>query len=230
MGGFNLSDYETVEERIKRFYADHPGAAIHTELASPETEMPKWVAFKALVKIDAKQDYYDATGYAMEVQGQGNVNRDAHVENCETSAIGRALANLNYSGSKRPSREEMSKVRQPEPTAAERTERSAKLDKMNPATEGDINKMLETFAKRGVTRADIEEYLGHTLKAGTDGAADMSVLRGIYSEMFAGKRADTWFPRWTGDVDVSGAAIAERVLGMSAKLDASLANIEPLVP
>jgi hypothetical protein len=115
-------------------------------------------------------------------------------------------------------------------TEPERTERAARIDKMNPATEGDINKMLETFAKRGVTRADIEEYLGHTLKAGTDGAADMSVLRGIYSEMFSGKRADTWFPRWTGDVDVSGAAIAERVLGMNAKLDASLANIEPLVP
>lgn len=115
-------------------------------------------------------------------------------------------------------------------TDEERGERKAKQDKMNPATEGDINKMLETFAKRGVTRADIEEYLGHAIRAGVEGAADMSVLRGIYSEMFAGKRPDTWFPRWTNDVDVSGAAIAERVLGMNAKLDSSLANVEPLVP
>jgi hypothetical protein len=54
-----------------------------------------------------------ATGYAEEVRGEGNVNRTSHVENCETSAIGRALANLGYAGSdmtKRPSREEMQKV------------------------------------------------------------------------------------------------------------------------
>jgi hypothetical protein len=54
-----------------------------------------------------------STGYAEEVRGAGNVNRTSHVENCETSAIGRALANCGMAGSdmtKRPSREEMSKV------------------------------------------------------------------------------------------------------------------------
>jgi hypothetical protein len=54
-----------------------------------------------------------ATGYAEEVRNSGNVNRTSHVENCETSAIGRALANCGMAGSdmtKRPSREEMSKV------------------------------------------------------------------------------------------------------------------------
>ena len=47
----------------------------------------------------------------MEQKGQG-VNRDAWVENAETSAIGRALANMDYCGTLRPSREEMSKVKQ----------------------------------------------------------------------------------------------------------------------
>jgi hypothetical protein len=54
-----------------------------------------------------------ATGYAEEVRGAGNVNRTSHVENCETSAVGRALANAGMAGTdvnKRPSREEMSKV------------------------------------------------------------------------------------------------------------------------
>jgi hypothetical protein len=54
-----------------------------------------------------------ATGYAEEVRGAGNVNRTSHVENCETSAVGRALANAGMAGSdvsKRPSREEMAKV------------------------------------------------------------------------------------------------------------------------
>jgi hypothetical protein len=53
------------------------------------------------------------TGIAQETKGQGGfANKDAWVENCETSAIGRALANWLYQGSTkpRPSREEMSKV------------------------------------------------------------------------------------------------------------------------
>jgi hypothetical protein len=53
------------------------------------------------------------TGIAQETKGQGGfANKDAWVENCETSAIGRALANWIYQGSNkaRPSREEMSKV------------------------------------------------------------------------------------------------------------------------
>jgi len=54
-----------------------------------------------------------ATGYAMEKAGQGYVNKTSHVENCETSAIGRALANMGLHGSKRPSREEMQKASKP---------------------------------------------------------------------------------------------------------------------
>jgi hypothetical protein len=54
-----------------------------------------------------------ATGWAEEIRGQGNVNKTSHLENCETGAVGRALANAGLSGSdfsKRPSREEMQKV------------------------------------------------------------------------------------------------------------------------
>jgi hypothetical protein len=54
-----------------------------------------------------------ATGWAEEIRGQGNVNKTSHLENCETGAVGRALANAGMSGSdinKRPSREEMGKV------------------------------------------------------------------------------------------------------------------------
>jgi hypothetical protein len=60
------------------------------------------------------EDVCIATGYAEEVRGAGNVNRTSHVENCETSAVGRALANAGMAGSdvnKRPSREEMSKAK-----------------------------------------------------------------------------------------------------------------------
>ena len=83
------------------------------------TDDGKCVTIKASVYIHAMTDVGDhtlilvATGIAQETQGQGGfANTDAWVENCETSAIGRALANWKYQGSKapRPSREEMSKT------------------------------------------------------------------------------------------------------------------------
>jgi hypothetical protein len=66
--------------------------------------------FKAELWLDGE---IIATGWAEEIRGQGNVNKTSHLENCETGAVGRALANAGLSGSdftKRPSREEMGKV------------------------------------------------------------------------------------------------------------------------
>jgi hypothetical protein len=52
-----------------------------------------------------------ATGWALEREGDGDVNVVACLENTETSAIGRALANLGFTASaERPSREEMMRV------------------------------------------------------------------------------------------------------------------------
>ena len=108
MAGFNPNDYETVDERIHKFWTEAPSGAIRTHLVSDDGER---VVFRAEVYRDRDSSTPDATGYADEVKGQGNVNRTNHVENCETSAIGRALANFGYATKgKRPSREEMSKT------------------------------------------------------------------------------------------------------------------------
>ena len=111
MANFNLNDYETVEERIRRFYKDNPDARITTELVSADGDpgRTRWIV-KAYVFRDSERDKPDATGYAFEVDGSGMTQKAAALETCETSAIGRALANLNYSGNKRASREEMAKV------------------------------------------------------------------------------------------------------------------------
>jgi hypothetical protein len=77
------------------------------------------------------EDVCIATGYAEEVRGAGNVNRTSHVENCETSAVGRALANAGMAGTdvnKRPSREEMSKVQNAGPKMRITQASSAKGD------------------------------------------------------------------------------------------------------
>lgn len=104
MAQFDLDSYEPVDERIKRFLKDHKDGRIITELICDEEVR---VVFKAHLFLD---EIEVSTGYAKEVVGKGFVNQTSALENCETSAIGRALANYGYSGDKRSSREEMEKV------------------------------------------------------------------------------------------------------------------------
>jgi hypothetical protein len=105
---FNLDDYETVEERIAKFWKDHPEGRIVTTML--EGSPSRFIVYAAIYRgKDDSQPY--ATGLAEEtVQGRG-VNATSALENAETSAIGRATANAGYATKgKRPSREEMSKV------------------------------------------------------------------------------------------------------------------------
>ena len=112
MPNFNLDNYETVEDRLKEFWKDNPKARINTEIVHM-TDDGTCVTVRAEIykmEVDARPV---TTGIAQETKGQGGfANKDAWVENCETSAIGRALANWLYQGSTKPipSREEMSKV------------------------------------------------------------------------------------------------------------------------
>jgi hypothetical protein len=112
MGRFNLNEYEMVEDRLKLFWADYPKGRIETNVVHI-TDDGTSVTIKAEIFTDVKEVLPISTGIAQETKGQGGpVNKDAWAENCETSAIGRALANWKYQGKdkKRPSREEMSKV------------------------------------------------------------------------------------------------------------------------
>jgi hypothetical protein len=115
--GFNLDDYEPVAARLDRWLNakifgytastnDYP-RVLTRMVSEPGADI---CVIRAELWLG---EQLIATGYAEEVRGAGNVNRTSHVENCETSAIGRALANCGMAGSdmsKRPSREEMSKV------------------------------------------------------------------------------------------------------------------------
>jgi hypothetical protein len=66
---------------------------------------------KAYLFKNAEDGVAWATGYAEETVTSRGVNQTSALENCETSAIGRALANAGYAPKgKRPSREEMTKV------------------------------------------------------------------------------------------------------------------------
>jgi len=105
---FNLADYEPVEVRLEKFIKDYPAFRISTELEV--VEATRYIV-KAYLFKDASDSVAWATGYAEETVTSRGVNQTSALENCETSAIGRALANAGYAPKgKRPSREEMSKV------------------------------------------------------------------------------------------------------------------------
>jgi hypothetical protein len=117
---FNLADYETVEVRLEKFIKDYPDFRIATELEVCDKD--RYVVKAYLYKTAADVIAW-TTGYAEERVTDRGVNSTSALENCETSAIGRALANAGYAAkNKRPSREEMSKVvalKPPKPQVAE---------------------------------------------------------------------------------------------------------------
>ena len=104
--GFDLQNYETVEERLVRWWAAYPNAQIVTTMVHYDG---KTVVFKAEGIVDGR---VIATGYAEEVHGSSPVNKTSFVENCETSSVGRMIGNspLGTKPGARPSRQEMQKV------------------------------------------------------------------------------------------------------------------------
>lgn len=111
MPAFNKDDYIDVQERINRFWQEHPDGAIRTRFEGDIRDFKQARYFAAIFK-DRNNTEPDATGWAFEIAGSGGANNTSHEENCETSAIGRAFANMGYAVSRkdRPSRQEMEKV------------------------------------------------------------------------------------------------------------------------
>lgn len=81
-------EYVEVNQRVKGFRMLYPEGTIETEVNYLEGGM---VVIKATVSNDGK---VLATGISYEVEGSNNINKTSFVENCETSAVGRALGFL----------------------------------------------------------------------------------------------------------------------------------------
>ena len=101
-------EYAPVADRIALFYERFPAGRIITQLTMHNE---REVVFRASVYRTEKSRMPAATGWASEKFGDGDINTVACLENTETSAIGRVLANLGFTASKnRPSLEEMEKA------------------------------------------------------------------------------------------------------------------------
>lgn len=113
MGFFNIEDYEPVAERLDRFWKTHDqDGRVETELIS---HINGHYIVKAIIWVGDRQV---ATGLADEHTEAKGVNARNALENAESSALGRALANFNFQPKRngqnvanlRPSREEMVKA------------------------------------------------------------------------------------------------------------------------
>lgn len=101
-------EYAPVADRIALFYERFPAGRIITQLTMHNE---REVVFRASVYRTEKSRQPAATGWASEKFGDGDINTVACLENTETSAIGRALANLGFTAARnRPSVEEMEKA------------------------------------------------------------------------------------------------------------------------
>ena len=110
---FNLADYETVETRLEKWHGQFPDSRIETELV--EASNTRFIVVCRLFKTEADAKPC-SSGIASETISDRGVNATSALENCETSAIGRALANAGFAAKgKRASREEMVKVVDGEP-------------------------------------------------------------------------------------------------------------------
>jgi hypothetical protein len=153
-----LQGYETVAERLVRFWGEYPEARIRTEVMPHGDTVERWVVRATIWRhfLDPKPA---STGWAEEFVGSTPVNKTSCLENCETSAVGRALANLGMVGTdkERATREEMAKVErmkaEPVPAAEESL---ARIDAAAISIEKDRAYVTERWrARNGVALEDL---------------------------------------------------------------------------
>ena len=196
MPKFNLENYETVEERLKVFWKDNPEGRIFTEVVH-ETDDGSCVTIRAFIYKNENDTNPISTGIAQETKGQGGfANTDAWVENCETSAIGRALANWKYQGSNkpRPSAEEMSKVVKEDTPKTPSKKEVAKI----------TNDSAEKFAEDiGANKKSVGDQLNDILKEMIPNDKKMKEVKTkVYNDMVESTEVSENVDNWTNkDMD-----------------------------
>mgnify|MGYP003656055417 CR=1 FL=1 len=83
--------YAMVVERVKEFNKQFPDGSLITEIISNEDGV---VIMKASAIVNG---IVLGTGHSFETVGSSQINKSSHLENCETSAIGRCLALCSFS-------------------------------------------------------------------------------------------------------------------------------------
>lgn len=151
MANFNLDDYIQVNERIENFYKKYPTGSIQTEIVSNAdgNVIIKAYAYKSM------EDTRPCTGHAMEKEGSTYINKTSHVENCETSAVGRALAMMGLEIKKHvASREEIINAQNAQKKLVEVKKPEPKL-----ITSEEAKNIYAVAGFKGITKDGIVEWV-----------------------------------------------------------------------
>ena len=144
-----MDHYETVKRRKLRLRGDNPTAVIIPELVSSASDAERFVIFRAKIWLE-REDYKkgtepDSVGYSLSLAGGPGADSTSWTENCEESAVGRALDNLGYYGDKRIEDPKCSK------------EEIAQA-KHNKAVKEDLDKPMDEKAKQALTAKYREQF------------------------------------------------------------------------
>ena len=163
--------YAEVKERVSAFRKVYPDGSIITEILGNENGI---ITFKASVIVDSK---IIATGHANEVVQAQGVNQYNALENCETSAVGRALGFCGF-GIKQSiaSADEMAQVKKREDEA----EKNELLTNAQLALLKEVGKKPEILNwMLGVGQCDILENMS---KAKAQGIIAIMQQKGLINE------------------------------------------------
>ena len=138
-------EYTEVKDRIPELLESYPEAQITTEVFWHSNDFTM-VVMKATAKVGNR--LFTGWAYEERVADPKQVNETSWVENCETSAIGRALANMNIGvrGGQRPSAEEMQKVG-----------RMKGVRKADVTTEGETVAKAEAVIRKATTTDELKK-------------------------------------------------------------------------
>jgi hypothetical protein len=156
--GYDVSDYVQVNERIEKFYEKYPEGSIQTEIQSIIDGV---VIFKAYAYRD-REDTRPATGHAYEKENSSFINKTSYIENCETSAVGRALAMLGFEIKKSiASKEEVENAKlqqQPTKISSQQLDILLKLLVDKGITDEAVQKTMEVYKVNDLSELNETQY------------------------------------------------------------------------
>ena len=146
--------YKTVALRVQEFRLAHPiaeGWAITTRLEHATADA---VLFRAAISDPQGREV--AVGYAEEKRTAKGINATSALENCETSAIGRALAAAGYAGTEYASADELASALNQQASEKRPTEKQRRNH--HPSWTRDHKAWLAELKTRGLTYEQVANY------------------------------------------------------------------------
>lgn len=154
-GEIQSKDYAEVNQRIKAFRMCHPNGTITTDIISIENGV---VLMKASVYDEDGKVL--GSGYAYEKENSTFINQTSYIENCETSAVGRALGMCGFGiDTSVASYEEVSNAMANQDDQKEKLTKKATPKQVEKVKElvSDIPKMLEYYKVEKIEDLSIEQ-------------------------------------------------------------------------